>query len=96
MADELDRKLIPELMQTTFTLSLGACYKSIEMIKDPQNSAEKVFTEVKEMFTIPKDAGEGLEKKAQAVAAVWMEKGATLMESCKNAGEQFTEEKEEK
>jgi hypothetical protein len=49
--------------------------------------------QVKELFTIPSDAGDGLQKKAEAVAAVWMEKAATLMEDCKSAGEKFTEAK---
>ena len=42
---------------------------------------------------MPKDAGEGLQGKAEAVAGVWMSKGMDLMEICKNAGEKFTEAK---
>jgi len=93
MADEIDRKLMPELLQTAFSFSLGACCKSVEMMKDPQDSFSKMVPQVKELFTIPSDAGEGLQKKAEAVAAVWMEKAATLMEDCKSAGEKFTEAK---
>ena len=92
MADEFDRKYLPEFLQDTFVLSLGACYKSVEMMKAPQASAEKIFAEMKTLFSIPSDAGEGLQKKAEAVAAVWMEKMAGLMEECKSAGLKFTEE----
>ena len=92
MADELDRKIMPEFMQMAFAVSLGVCYKSFEMMKSPQSSAEKVFDELKQMFTLPDDAGEGLQKKAEAIAAVWMEKGAGLVETCKSEGEKFTEE----
>jgi hypothetical protein len=90
MADEFDRKYLPELLQDTFVISLGACHKSIEMMKDPQTSAEKIFSEMKILFTIPND--EGLQKKAESFAATWMEKMAGLMEDCKNAGLKFTEE----
>jgi hypothetical protein len=93
MAEELDRKYMPEFLQMSFAISLGACFKSIEMMKSPQESATKMFGEMKELVTIPKDAGEGLQKKAEAVAGVWMEKAASLMETCKNAGEKFTEAK---
>jgi len=93
MAEEYDRKIMPETLQMVFAISLGACYKSVEMMKSPQESASKMFTEMKELFSIPSDAGEGLQKKAEAVAAVWMEKSAGLMETCKAAGEKFTEAK---
>jgi hypothetical protein len=93
MADELDRKLIPGFMQTTFEVYLGAAFKSFEMMKKPQESIPKMFSEMRSLVTIPSDAGEGLEKKAQALAAVWMEKGASLMEDCKTTGQKFTEGK---
>ncbi len=95
MADEIDRKLIPELFQNALTLSLGASYKSMEMMKKPQESLDKMWGEMKSLLTIPDDAGEGLQEKAKALAAVWMEKGATWMEECKTAGEKFTEDGKE-
>jgi len=93
MTDEIDRKYLPDFLQTTFCISLGACYKSVEMMKTPQDSATKMFSEMKEMFSLPKDAGEGLQQQAKAVAGVWMMKGMDLMETCKSAGEKFTEAK---
>jgi hypothetical protein len=93
MAEEIDRKIMPDFLQTTFSLSLGACFKSLEMMKTPQDSFNKMLSEMKEMFSLPKDAGDGLQKKAEAVAAVWMDKGMTLMQTCKEAGEKFTEAK---
>jgi hypothetical protein len=93
MAEEIDRKIMPDFLQTVFAVSLGATYKSIEMMKDPVTSATTVWDELTGLFVMPKDAGDGLQKKAEAIAAVWMEKGATLFESWKSAGEKFTEEK---
>ncbi len=96
MADEFDRKMIPEFFQSALAISLGGCYKSFEMMKKPQESAEKVWKEVKELVTIPDDAGEGIQEKAKALAAVWMEKGATWMEACRTEGEKFTEDADKK
>jgi len=93
MAEEIDRKYMPEFLQTAFSVSLGACYKSFEMMKSPQESFSKMISEMKDLFSMPKDAGEGLQKKAEAMAGVWMAKGMDLMETCKNAGEKFTEAK---
>ncbi len=93
MAEEYDRKVIPEFLQTAFSIWLGASYKSLDLIKDPMGCADKAVKEAKELVTIPDDAGEGIQEKAQALAAVWMEKGATLMQECQSAGEQFTSPK---
>ena len=93
MADEIDRKIMPDFLQAAFTLSLGVCYKSVEMMKAPQDSFSKMMAEMKELFSMPKDAPEGLQGKAEAVAGVWMSKGMDLMETCKSAGEKFTEAK---
>ncbi|MGI8785745.1 MAG: hypothetical protein ACR2L2_19090 [Acidobacteriota bacterium] len=92
MADELDRKLIPELVQTAFTLSLGAMSKSMDMMRRPQQSANTIVSETRELFTIPPDAGEGIQAKLQGLAAVWMEKGVTLMEECRTEGQKFTDD----
>ena len=48
---------------------------------------------MKETFRIPTGAAEGLQKKDEAVAGVWMSKSMDLMERCKNAGEKFKEAK---
>ena len=93
MADEIDLKYLPGFLRQTFVLSLGAAYKSVEMMKSPQDSFTTVFGEMKEMFSLPADAGAGLPQQARAVAGVWMMKGMDLMEVCKNAGEKFTEAK---
>ena len=93
MADEIDRKIMPDFLQTTFSLSLGACFKSLEMMKSPQESFNKMMADMKEMFSMPKDAPEDLKGKAEAVAGVWMSKGMDLVEACKSAGEKFTEAK---
>ncbi len=91
MANEYDRFLFPGFLQDGFAISLGAAYKSLEMMKTPQQSIGKMVDEMKTLVTIPDDAGEGLKAKAQAIAAVWMEKSASLMNECKTAGMKFTE-----
>jgi hypothetical protein len=90
MANEWDRQLIPGLMQAGITLSLGAAWRSVEMMKDPQKAFSSMSAEVKEMITVPEEAGDGLENKVKAVAGVWMEKGMNAMEACRKAGRQFT------
>jgi hypothetical protein len=92
MANEFDRNIFPEILRDTFAMSLGAAFKSVEMLKSPQQSLETMMTECKALVTVPDDAGTGLKEKAQAMAAVWMEKSATLMNQCKTAGQKFTEE----
>jgi hypothetical protein len=47
MAEEIDRKIMPDFLQTAFSLSLGACYKSVEMMKAPQDSFTKMMSEMK-------------------------------------------------
>jgi hypothetical protein len=93
MADEFDRKLMPDFLQTTFAISLGAAYKSWEMMLSPVQSVSKMVSEMGSLVSIPSDAGDGLTAKAQALAAVWMEKGAALMQDCRTAGEKLTEGK---
>jgi hypothetical protein len=60
------------------------------MMKSPGETWTKMSGELKQMVTIPTDAGEGVEAKAKALAAVWMEKGVTAMEACRSAGRKFT------
>lgn len=93
MADELDRKLMPGFVQMTFAISLGATYKSFEMMKSPFETAGKMMSEIRSLLSIPPDAGEGLVNQSQALAAVWMEKGAGFIQECRVAGEKFTEGK---
>ncbi len=94
MPEEFDRKLLPEIVQDTVAISFGMTFKSFEMIKDPIGSFGQVTDALQVLFTIPADvAGKGFQEKAQAVAGVWMEKAAGLMEECKTAGQKFTDGK---
>ena len=94
MADEFDRKLIPAIFQETFTLSLGAAYKSLELMKHPEEGLGKVMSTVKDLVTVPaEEANGGLQEKAQALAGVWLEKSATIISECRSAGQKFTEGK---
>ena len=84
---------MPEFLQTTLTLSLGAAYKSLEMMKSPMESLTKMVSEVQTLFAIPEDTGKGLQDKLQAIAGNMLEKGATLVGDLKAAGDKFTEGK---
>ena len=91
MASEWDRKVMPGFMQSAFSIWLGAVYQGFEVMKSPIQSMTTFTSEAKTLLTIPPDAGEGLQKKAEAVAAVWMEKGAKLIEQLKSTGQKFTD-----
>ncbi len=93
MAEEIDRKLLPEFMQSAFAICMGAMFKSVELMKHPQQSMEKMASSMKTLLTIPDDAGEGLQNKAQAIAAAWMQEGATIIEDCRSTGAKFTDTK---
>ena len=91
MAEELDRKVLPDFLQMTFAVSLGACFKSVEMLMKPQESVPKMFSEMKSLFDIPEDAPKTLKGKAEAIAGNVMGKGATIVEECQTAGKKFTD-----
>lgn len=93
MAEEIDRKLFPEFMRSAFAIWMGAMYKSVDLMKHPQQGAEKFASSMKTLLTVPEDAGDGLQSKAQAIAAVWMQEGATLVQECRTTGEKFTDGK---
>ena len=61
------------------------------MLRNPADSASKLFDEAKVLFTMPEDSGNTLQDKFQAIAGLWMEKGATLMTDFRNTGEKFAE-----
>ncbi len=91
MADEFDRRMMPDLFQTTLSVSLGAAYKSLEMLRSPADTLPKVVDEMKTLLTVPENAGEGVQEKLQAMAGVWLTKGTMIVAECKSAGEKFTE-----
>jgi hypothetical protein len=93
MADEIDRKYIPEFMQTTFSVSLGACYRSWEMMMSPRDSFSRMVSTMDELFAMPPATAVGLIEKFDAVAGVWLDKGIDIVEDCKSAGEKFTDPK---
>jgi hypothetical protein len=93
MADEFDRKMMPDFMNTTLAVSLGAAYKGFEMLLNPMESFPKMVSEMKDLVSIPEDSGDGIQQKMEALAGVWLEKGTHMMADCKSAGEKFTEDK---
>lgn len=94
MANASDGKMLQGILQTTFDVSLGAAVKSLQMMRTPEESIGKVVSTVRDLVTIPDDEfAPGLQEKAQVIAGVWLEKGATLLNECKTAGEKLTEGK---
>ena len=97
MPEEFDRNTVLSLLQTGFEISLGAAHKSLEMARNPQDSALKVVSEMKSMLALPAhssvESSPDLGSKAQALAGLWMEKGATLLSELKTAGEKYIEGK---
>ena len=72
MAEESNRNILFGLLQTSIEISLGAAHKSLEMARNPQESASKVVTEVKSMLTVPAHAGPEFQNQAQAMVGVWL------------------------
>lgn len=93
MADEFDRKLLPEAIQTTLAVSLGAAYKGVNAMLHPMESVPQLFTEVKSLVELPEDGGHSPQDIAQAIAGNFIAKGAEMVQSFKKAGERFTEDK---
>lgn len=91
MADEFDRRIMPDLFQTTLSVSLGAAYKGLEMLRSPAESLPKMVEEMKNLLTVPANAGDGLQQKFEAMAGVWLTRGTTIVAECKTTGEKFTE-----
>lgn len=93
MANEFDRLIMPDFLQTTLAISLGAAYKGCEMLKKPTDTLTTIISETRTMFTMPDDAGDGIRAKLEAMAGVWMQKGTTMVMDCKSVGEKFSEGK---
>ncbi|HVW08065.1 MAG TPA: hypothetical protein VHC90_05760 [Bryobacteraceae bacterium] len=93
MADSFDPKLVPDLLRATLSVSIGAAYKSLEMIARPTESFPKVVAEVTGLMTVPEGTGDTLPEKVQAMAGVWLARGAHMVVDCKATGDKFTEGK---
>jgi hypothetical protein len=93
MADEFDRRFLPDVIQTSFAVSLGAAYKSLNMMRSPMESIPQMLVEVKSLVELPADGERSAQAIAQAIAGNILAKGAELMQACKTAGERFTEDK---
>lgn len=97
MADDTNRKPMPDLLQTTLAMSFGVAFKGLEagadLMRNPPEAMSRLANEVQSLITVPAGAGDGLPGRAQAMAGVWMEKSATFMAECMAAGEKLTEKK---
>lgn len=93
MADELDLRILPSATKDILSISLGAAWKSFGAALKPLESLPAIYDTARQLVTIPDDAEGGLRQKAEALAGVWMDKGMTLLNDCKVAGQKFTEGK---
>jgi hypothetical protein len=93
MADPFDSKLVPELMRATFSVSIGAAYKGLEMIARPAESLPRVVAGVSDLLTLPAGAEESLPAKLQTMAGAWLARGTHIVADCKVTGEKITEGK---
>ncbi|HVY91468.1 MAG TPA: hypothetical protein VHA14_01920 [Bryobacteraceae bacterium] len=93
MADSFDPKLVPELLRAGFSVSIGAAFKGLEMIARPTESLPKVVAGMTDLLTVPEGTGDTLPEKVQAMAGVWLARGATIVVDCKAKGDKFTEGK---
>jgi hypothetical protein len=93
MADPYDRGIVPDLLRATFSVSIGAAYKGLEMLARPAESLPKVVAEVSDLLTVPAGAGDTLPAKLEAMAGAWLTRGTIIVADCKVAGDKFTEGK---
>ena len=93
MADELDLRILPAATRDFLSISLGAAWTGFRAATRPLETIPAMFNTAKQLVTIPDDTEGGLRQKAEALAGVWVDKGMTLLNDCKAAGEKFTEGK---
>jgi len=93
MADSFDSKLVPDLLRATFSISIGAAFKGLEMIARPTENLPRVVAGVTDLLTVPEGAGNTLPEKMQAMAGVWLATGTHIVADCKVTGDKFTEGK---
>lgn len=82
-----------DVFQTALAVSVGAAYRGYEMLLRPSDAVSTIVSETKAMLTLPEHAGENPSDQIQAMAGVWMEKGARRVIDFKTVGEKFLEGK---
>ena len=93
MSKESDRGIMGDVFQTTLAMSLGAACRGCEMLLHPSDALSTLASETKAMLTVPEHAGDNPRDQIQAVADVWMQKGAARVIDFKTVGEKFLEGK---
>jgi hypothetical protein len=91
MADPYDRGIVPDLLRATFSVSIGAAYRGLEMIARPTESLPKVVAGMSDLLTVPAGTGDTLPEKIEAMAGAWLARGTLIVADCKVAGDKFTE-----
>lgn len=93
MPPDLDLKILPDVARDILAISLGAAWKGFGAAINPMDTLPAMAATAKQLVTIPDGTEGGIKEKAEALAGVWMDKGMSLMNDCKTAGEKFTEGK---
>jgi hypothetical protein len=88
---DTDRKFMPDLFQTAFNVSVGAAYKSFEMMLNPMESANRMIAEARDIISFASEAGDGIQEKAGALAGAWMDRSLSIVEDCRSAGARIAE-----
>jgi hypothetical protein len=91
MADPFNRGIVLDLLRATFSVSIGAAYKGLEMIARPGESLPKVVAGMTDLITVPPGAGDTIPEKLEAMAGVWLARGTHIVADCKVTGDKFTE-----
>ena len=87
-SEDPNRKLLDQILQTTWSISVGAAHKGLEMARNPEESINTLITHAQALTTVPAGTPDNLPDQAQALAGVWLEKGTTFVMECKATGEQ--------
>ena len=71
----------------------GSQLWGFDAVIKPMETIPALLEAAKQMITVPEGTEGGLKEKAEAIAGVWMDKGMTMVNDCKAAGQKFTEGK---
>lgn len=86
--EDPNRKLLDEILRTTWSISIGAAHKGLALVSKPEEALTMLLAGAQSLVTVPAGTPNHLPDQAQALAGVWLEKGTTFVMECKTAGEQ--------
>lgn len=90
MAFDPESKFLPDALQTTLHVSMGAAVNGINAMLNPMESVPAVLNQVKNLVDVPPEAATTPQDLAQALAGNFMASGAAMFQSCRKTGRRFT------